>query len=102
MSNTYKPWRKPNDEPLYRNKHSNHPPSVFRQLPKSISKRISEISSNEEMFKQSVAICEKALKDSGFNEKLFYIKENTTSNDQDEKKKRKRKSFGLTRLILVP
>ena len=43
------------------------------------------------MFKQSVAICEKALKDSGFNEKLFYIKENTTSNDQDEKKKRKRK-----------
>ena len=54
------------------------------------------------MLKQSVAICEKALKDSGFNEKLFYIKENTTSNDQDEKKKRKRKSFGLTRLILVP
>ena len=54
------------------------------------------------MFKQSVAICERTLKDSGFNEKLFYIKENTTSNDQDEKKKRKRKSFGLTRLILVP
>ena len=91
LNNTYKPYRKPNDEPLYINKHSNHPPAVLRQLPKSISKRISEISSNEEIFKQSVPIYEKALKDSGFNEKLVYNKENTTSNEQNEKKKRKRK-----------
>ena len=66
------------------NRHSNHPPSVLPQLPKSISKRISKI------FKQSVLIYEKALKDSGFNEKLVYNKENT-SNEQDEQKKRKRK-----------
>ena len=43
LNNTYKPYRKPNDEPLYINKHSNHPPAVLRQLPKSIRKRISEI-----------------------------------------------------------
>ena len=34
LNNTYKPYRKPNDEPLYINKHSNHPPAVLRQLPK--------------------------------------------------------------------
>ena len=28
----YKPYRKPNDDPLYINKHSNHPPSILRQL----------------------------------------------------------------------
>ena len=84
MNNTYKPYRKPNDEPLYINKHSNHPPSVLRQLPKSISKRISEISSSQEIFKQSVPIYEKALKDSGFNEKLLYKYENTL-NEQNEK-----------------
>ena len=54
MNNTYKPYQKSNNEPLYIDKKSNHPPSIPRQLPKPISKRISEISSNEEMFKQSV------------------------------------------------
>ena len=42
----------------------------FVSLPKSLSKRISEISLNEEIFKQSVPIYQKALKDSGLNENL--------------------------------
>ena len=29
----FKPYRKPNDDPLYINRHSNHPPSIIRQLP---------------------------------------------------------------------
>ena len=29
----HKPYRKPNDDPLYINRHSNHPPSITRQLP---------------------------------------------------------------------
>ena len=32
ITNNYKPYRKPSDQPLYINKHSNHPPSVLRQL----------------------------------------------------------------------
>ena len=93
LNSTYKHYRKSSDEPLHINKHSNHPPTVLCQLPKSISKRVSEISSNEEIFKQSIPIYEKALKDSGFNEKLVYNKENTTSNEQNQKKKRKRKTI---------
>ena len=32
------PYRKSNDHPLYIHKHSNHPPSILRQLPISIDK----------------------------------------------------------------
>ena len=38
-NNLYKPYRKPNDNPIYINKQSNHPPNVLKQLPKSIAKR---------------------------------------------------------------
>ena len=68
----------------------NYPPDALRQLPKWISKRISEIMSNEEIFKQSALINEKAVKESGSNEKLVYNNKNTTSNEQDAKKKKKR------------
>ena len=49
---------------------------MLRQFSVSISKGISEISSNEEIFKQSVPMYEKALKDSGFNEKLVHNMKN--------------------------
>ena len=29
---TYKPYRKPNDEPLYINRHSNHPPPIIQGI----------------------------------------------------------------------
>ena len=35
-----KPYRKPNDDPLYINRRSNHPPSITRQLPTTINKRV--------------------------------------------------------------
>ena len=37
-NNVYKPFRKENNKPIYINKHSNNPPSIFKQLPKSIQK----------------------------------------------------------------
>ena len=48
--------------------------------------------SNEEIFKQSALINEKAVKESGSNEKLVYNNKNTTSNEQDAKKKKKKKN----------
>ena len=47
---TYKPYRKPNDEPLYINRHSNHPPPIIRELPISVNKRINSLSCNREVF----------------------------------------------------
>ena len=43
INNTYRPFRKPNSEPVYIHKQSNHPPSILKELPKSINKRMSDI-----------------------------------------------------------
>ena len=45
-------YQKPNDNLVYINKNSNYPPTVLGQSAKSISKRISEISSNEQIFNE--------------------------------------------------
>ena len=87
----YKPYQKPNDNPVYINKNSNHPPTVLRQLAKSVSKRISETSSNEQIFKESIPIYEEALKKSGFHEKLEYVREEVDKHGKEEKKRQKRK-----------
>ena len=40
------PFRKLNDQPLYINAGSNHPPMIKKQLPSMLSKRLSELSCN--------------------------------------------------------
>ena len=74
------PYRKPNDLPVYIHKDSNHPPTIKKELPSMISRRVSELSSNEQVFNEARPIYEKALKDSGFNDKLTYT---GTRNDAD-------------------
>ena len=49
-NNAYEPFRKENNKPIYINKHSNHPPNILKQLPKSTEKRISEKSSSKDIF----------------------------------------------------
>ena len=49
-SESYRPYRKPNGEPLYINRHSNHPLTILSRLPQTISKRISSLSYNFELF----------------------------------------------------
>ena len=88
ITDIYRPYRKPNDTPVYINKNSNHPPTVLQQLAKSVSKRISETSSNEQIFKGRY---EEALKKSGFHEKLEYVREEVDRHGKEEKKSRKRK-----------
>ena len=68
----YKPYRKPNNKPIYINKQSNHPLNVLKQLPRSITKRISDTSSRKDMFDKSISIYQNALYKSGFKEELKY------------------------------
>ena len=62
-NNVYKPFRKEKSKPIYINKHSNHPPSILKQLPKSIEKRISETPSNKDIFDESIKPYKDALKE---------------------------------------
>ena len=59
---TYRPYRKANESLLYINTSSNHPPQVIEQLPTSISERLSNKSSSEEIFNASKYEHETALK----------------------------------------
>ena len=50
---SYQPFRKPNNDPICIDINSNHPLQILKQLPKSISKRLSENSLSKEVFDKS-------------------------------------------------
>ena len=56
------PYRKPNDHPQYINTKSNHPPNIIKQIPASISRRISDNSSNEDAFNKAKPVYNSAWK----------------------------------------
>ena len=87
---TYLPYRKPDNPPVYINSCSNHPPTVIKQLPKSISKRLSDLSSNKEIFEKTKPAYRDALNKSGFQEKLSYASAQN-KNDKNGNTQGKRK-----------
>ncbi len=72
----FKPFRKPNDDPLYINRHSNHP--------QTINKRISALSADEQTFHESAPIYQNALRHSNFDHKLDYMKQAPQKNTQKQ------------------
>ena len=69
---TYKPYIKPGNTILYVNKDSNHPPSILKNIPMSINKRLCEISSSKTEFDATMQPYQEALKNSGYDFKLHY------------------------------
>ena len=56
-SGTYYPSRKKNNEIQL-----NHPPSIIKQIPSMISKRVSDISCDSDHFNKAAPNCNTALK----------------------------------------
>ena len=83
----YKPYTKPSNKHLYVHQESNHPPLITKQIPQSIEARLSNISSNEAIFKVSKAEYKAALKEAGYNTTLHYIPTHSTNNRQERKRK---------------
>ena len=50
MEDTFKPFIKPNDTPLYVHKLSNHPPCVTSNIPAAVNRRLSALSSSQKML----------------------------------------------------
>ena len=88
----YKPYRKPNDRPLYINTKSSHPPNVIKQVPHGINKRLVEISSTENEFKEAKPAYERALKESGYRHKMEYTPP-TPQPRREHNRRRKRRIF---------
>ena len=72
INESYRPYRKNNDIPVYISKHSNHPPTVKKGLVGMIGKRISDLSSSEEIFDSVAPLYNQGLRNAGFNEDIKY------------------------------
>ena len=86
---THRPYRKPDNLPVYISVSSNHPHSIIKQIPAAVEKRISELSSTEEIFNEASKPYNDALNRSGYNRKIRYIKD--SANKKRRRKTRKRK-----------
>ena len=62
VDGSYRPYRKDDLIPLYIHQNSNHPPHVKKQMVKMIGRRISDLSSNEQIFDQAAPIYNQAKK----------------------------------------
>ena len=82
------PYRKPLDTPQYIHRQSNHPASVLKQVPLGVEKRLNDISSSKEIFENAKSDYEKALKNSGFKQKLKWS-ESTQSNPKAKRRRRR-------------
>ena len=65
-SRKYYPYCKPNDKPLYINRLSNHHPSILQQLPAAISRRLTDISHDVEVFHDAAPLYNQELRESGY------------------------------------
>ena len=85
-NNCHRPYKKPNTELTYVSNHSNHPNSIKRQIPKIISKRLSQLSSDKSTFNSTKMEYQDALKKCNYKEDIKFDEE-----IHEAKKKRKRK-----------
>ena len=82
------PYKKPNNTIKYVHTQSNHPPHVLKQIPKSINKRISAISCNEEEFNKGKEEYQESLTKSGHRAQLKFQKP-----EGEARRKRKKKNI---------
>ena len=71
-SGKFYPYIKEGNIPLHVHQESNHPPSILRNIPESINKRLSEISSHKESFDSAKGVYQEALDKSGYHHKLSF------------------------------
>ena len=75
ITGLYTPYKKPNDDLLYINTSSDHPPQIIKQLTNSINKRLCKNSANEQAFNTVKPVYKKALHKSGYKSSLKYSEE---------------------------
>ena len=85
---SYAPYIKPNNKPLYVHRESNHPPLILKNIPLAINRRLNEISSNKESFDEAAPVFQEALRNSGYEHTLKY--ENVKPNSESKAKNRSR------------
>ena len=62
IDGSYRPYRKPSEETNYIHINSDHPPSIIKEIPRSIKKRLPILSAFKDIFQESAIFYEKCLK----------------------------------------
>ena len=88
-SGTYKPYMKPNNKLLYVHRLSNHPPTLLKNIPQNINKRLTNISSDEQVFNEAIAPYQQPLEESGYNFKLKFDPQAKQATRKSKARKRK-------------
>ena len=81
----YWPYRKSNDQPLYIHQQSNHPPTIKKQLPSMLAKRLYLLVCNCDEFFKGISDYVEAMRQSGHSGELEY------ENDPNRKLRKTRK-----------
>ena len=68
----FKPYIKPGDKPLYVNAGSNHPPSILKNIPIGVNKRLCEISATKEVFDLAAPLYQAELDRCGYKHQLKF------------------------------
>ena len=89
---TFMPFSKPNNNIQYVHKESNHPPSILKNIPLSINKRLSKISSNSSVFTRAAPQYQEALRKSGYRHPLKF----ETSHPNNSSINRNRRNRNIT------
>ena len=84
---SYRPFNKTNNEINYIHKQSNHPPSVIKQLPLFVERRLSKLFSYEKIFNDSISTYQEALTKAGYNHKLKYQKQDEKKDNSQQRKR---------------
>ena len=71
-SGKYWPYRKPNHQPLYIHQQSNHPPTIKKQIPSMLAKRLSLLSCNCDEFSKAIPDYVEAMRQSEHSGELTY------------------------------
>ena len=69
---TFRPWRKPNSNPMYVNIDSSHPPQCLKQIPTMIEKMLSKNSSTKEEFDMVKEDYQASLTKSGYKKVIEF------------------------------
>ena len=89
--NIFAPYMKPGDSPKYVHMKSDHPRKIVKNIPLSVQKRLSGISSNREVFMAAAETYQKSLNEAGHEHILVYEEEAQNNNTEDENNNRRKR-----------
>ena len=80
----YAPYMKPGDTPKYVSNDSDHPKKILKNVPVSVQKRLSGISSNEEVFRAAARPYQISLNRAGYDHILVYDEDAQNNNNNED------------------